>query len=201
MLQMPASPSPISLSNLRTVYGGTNPIKLSNCLPSTTSLIRTQDITPHLPGTVCALSLNGTDAESIGGFVTGNAANLRYNKGLVSTMPYAPGLTLPKGIYALDLSTNNYVDSAVANVYCRYEIPQTFDPKVNGATITCWFHGLGKPPQQRSSLIACLGNAAIQYLYLKCYIDTSTTYVVSAEVYPTVAVSKTRVFANAWQFL
>lgn len=100
---MPAAQSTIKISDLKAVYGGADPVKMSNCFPSTTSLIRTQDVTSQLPGTTFAVPFNGTDIDSISGIVPSQ----RYvNRTSASALVYTSGLGLPNGTLAADFSAN-----------------------------------------------------------------------------------------------
>lgn len=144
MNRLPADTSTIRLSDVRSTFGGSNTVRLSNCIPSSTALVRTLDVTSQSPGTVCSLAFNGTDADSIGGFFTGNAATKIWNNGNVSpTLPYTSGLQLPKGSMAFDGTSNPATDDINLNkikVACEYTISPAFNFLGNGATVTCWFN-------------------------------------------------------------
>ena len=127
------------MSSIRAEFGATNPFKLGSCVRSSSSLVRTIDVTSHLSGTVCALPFNGHIIETVGNFVSGNTASEVYVGGIVASAPsFSAGQDLPKGTLAADLTSNPYNALSAPTTWCRYTLSPPFGQQAGGMSITWW---------------------------------------------------------------
>jgi len=123
------------MSNIRNTFSGVDPVSLGNCAVGSTAMIRTLDVTTPVTGAKCKLSFNGTNADSVGGFFTGNVASV------YGTASYSTGVPLRSGSMALDLTTNPSGGQATTALMC--EVSGGFASSSTGMTITWWMNNTG----------------------------------------------------------